>query len=87
METSTQTIPQSNGNIEALEQEADELARASETLPIQTRAEPGEESVEQEARDLADEIESLEQQARVLATNVETSRVQTLMQSDEKIET
>jgi signal transduction histidine kinase len=86
METSTQVLPQSKENIDVLEQEAGELARA-ETLRIQTRAERGEESAEQEARDLADEIESLEQQARVLATNVESSRVQTLIQSNEKIET
>jgi signal transduction histidine kinase len=80
METSTQTLPQSNGHIEALEQEADDLARAAETLRMRSLAKSDEVF-------FTTEIENLGQQARDLATNVESSRIQTLMQSDERIET
>jgi signal transduction histidine kinase len=68
------TAFRSDKKIEALEQQARDLARSVET-------------VRQQALALSNErIEALEQQARDLAWFVETTRQQTLLQSDKKTE-
>ena len=58
------------------------------TLHVQDVALPTDvtDAAELQPRDLTDEVEALEQQARELARFVESSRIQTLHQSDEKIE-
>ena len=69
-----ETLIQSDKKIEALEQQARDLARSVERARQQTLAQSNE------------RIEALEQKARDLAWFVETTRQQTLLQSDKKIE-
>jgi signal transduction histidine kinase len=70
----SETLIRSEKKIEALEQQARELARSAETVRQQTLAQTNE------------RIETLEQKARDLACFVETTRQQTLLQSDKKTE-
>ncbi len=86
--TRIETFKQTDGKIEALGQQAGELARSFESLRIQAgvQAERDTDSVAQEPRDVSDEIEALGEQARELARSVEETRIRTLSQSDEKIE-
>jgi signal transduction histidine kinase/CHASE3 domain sensor protein len=86
--TRIETFKQTDGKIEALGQQAGELARSFESLRIQATAQPEGEtgSVAHEPRDVSDEIEALGEQARELARSVEETRILTLSQSDEKIE-
>jgi signal transduction histidine kinase len=63
-----------NKKIEAVEQQARELARSVETVRLQTLAQSNE------------RIEALEEKARELAWFVESTRQQTLLESDKKIE-
>jgi len=83
-----ETFEQTDDKIEALGQQAGELARSVETLRMQattpSEAEPASDG--QQPGDWADQIEALGEQARELARSVENSRIQTLNQSDEKIE-
>jgi signal transduction histidine kinase len=69
-----ETLVRSDKKIEALEQQARDLARSVETSREQTLVQSNE------------RIEALEQKARDLAWFVETTRQQTLLQSDKKIE-
>jgi signal transduction histidine kinase len=68
----SETPMRSDKKIEALEQQARDLARSVETVRQQTLAQSNE------------RIEALEQKARDLACLVETTRQQTLKQSDQK---
>ena len=70
----SETLIRSDKKIEALEQQARDLALSVETVRQQTLAQSNE------------RIEVLEQKARVLARSVETTRQQTLLESDKKIE-
>ena len=74
--------------MEALKQQLKELDLPAKMNSLQTLDNVEEiiEALGQPPRDLADEIEALGQQARELATSVETSRLQTLKQSDKEIE-
>jgi signal transduction histidine kinase/CHASE3 domain sensor protein len=86
--TRIETFRQTDGKIEALGQQAGELARSFATLRMQAtvQSEGKTGSLGFEPRDVSDEIEALGQQARELARSVEETRILTLSQSDEKIE-
>ena len=86
--TRIETFKKTDGKIEALGQQAGELARSFATLRMQATAQPEGEAATpgQAARDVSDEIEALGDQARELARSVEETRILTLSQSDEKIE-
>ncbi len=73
-EVDTPVVIRAHTQIEALEQQARDLARSVETVRQQTLAQSNE------------RIEALEQKARDLAWFVETTRQQTLLQSDKKTE-
>jgi signal transduction histidine kinase len=70
----SESLVRSDKKIEALEQQARNLARSVETVRQETLAKSN------------DRIEALEQKARDLARFVETTRQQTLLQSDKKTE-
>jgi PAS domain S-box-containing protein len=70
----SETLIRLDRKIEALEQQARDLARSAETVRQQTLAQSNE------------RIEALEQKARDLASFVETTRQKALLQSDKKID-
>jgi signal transduction histidine kinase len=70
----SETLKRSDRKIEALEQQASDLARTVEAVRQETLAQSN------------DRIAALEQRARDLARFVETTRQQTLLQSDKKTE-
>jgi signal transduction histidine kinase len=72
--TDSESLIRSGKKIEAMEEQARELARSVETLRQQALVETHE------------SIEALDQKARDLAEFVESTRQQTLLQSDKKIE-
>jgi signal transduction histidine kinase len=88
VEQSQQSAVDSGDECAALDQESAKGPTIVVTLQVQDVALSAEltDPAELQPRDLTDEVEALEQQARELARFVESSRIQTLHQSDEKIE-
>ena len=88
MEQSLQTNVQSDADSTSFPELAVEHPNYVGTLQLVavTPSEQQTEAPAQQPRNLADEIEVLGQRARELARSVESSRIETLHQSDEKIE-